>query len=211
MNRARLIGITGGIGSGKSVVSRILRLSGEQVYDCDSEARRIMESDDGVIHALTSLLGQQAYTKEGSLNRNYISSRLFCERQIREGVNAIVHAAVKEDVKRLAEMTEGSLFCESAILFTSGISELCEEIWLVTAPEWQRIERVKRRNGLPEEEIARRIQAQVNEFDSIHSCKVVEIPNGDNDLLLPLINSLIHRPVPEVNLIYAIKDYTHAT
>lgn len=193
MEISGLIGITGGIGSGKSVVSRILRLCGERVYDCDTEARRIMESDPAVVGGLRELLGEEAYTPDGRIDRAYVGARLFSDNAIREGVNAIVHTAVREEVIALASEATGRFFCESAILVTAGISRYCSGIWLVTAPELERIERVKRRNGLPAEEIARRMAVQANEFMALPSDKVVEIPNGEDDLILPLIMRLCAR------------------
>ncbi len=218
-----LIGITGGIGSGKSVVSRILRLNGEMVYDCDTEARRIMETDEAVIGQLRALLGEEAYTSDGHLNKPHVA-RIFTDATLRNAVNAIVHAAVRHDLNakkhtlvgtsdsnvgtsdsnvgtclwHVAESTEAKpigtparIYCESAILCTSGIADACDQIWLVTAPEHQRIERIKRRNGLPESEIAKRIASQNREFDALPPDKVIEIPNADNSLLLPLILNLL--------------------
>lgn len=187
----RIIGITGGIGSGKSVVSRILRLNGERVYDCDSEARRLMESDPEVKDRLRSLLGEGAYTASGRLDRGYVASAIFSDSVLRDGVNRIVHAAVKEDFLRFVESSDRISFCESAILATSHLDELCGSIWLVTAPEQQRIERVRRRNGLPDEEILRRIESQRDEFKSLPAGKVVGIMNGDDDMILPRLQELL--------------------
>lgn len=186
-----IIGITGGIGSGKSVVSRILRLNGERVYDCDTEARRLMESDKQLICNLTDLLGEEAFGYEGKLNRPYIAEKIFGNDEIRIAVNRVVHHAVKEDFLRYARLQGGRVFCESAILATAGFDRICHKIWLVTASEEERIERIILRNGLSREEIEKRMASQKIEFDSLPVYKVVELRNGPSDLLLPQIFGLI--------------------
>ena len=100
MRGKRLIGITGGIGAGKSVVSRILRHRGYPVYDCDSEAKRLMDTDAEVISGLKSLLGDSIYSADGKLDRGEMSRRLFSDDEIRRGVNGIVHSAVRRDLMR---------------------------------------------------------------------------------------------------------------
>lgn len=192
---ASLIMITGGIGSGKSVVSRILRLNGYPVYDCDSEAKRIMETDGKVIEALIEILGEEAYSSEGFINRPYIASRIFSDAVLRGMVNSVVHQAVREDVDRFARKREGMVFCETAIPVTSRMTGMCEAVWLVTAPESERIERVKIRNGFSEEEIRRRIETQMEEFSGLDEGKTVSVSNGRDDLLLPRIHELLSIPV----------------
>ncbi len=187
-----IIGITGGIGSGKSVVSRILRLNGYRVYDCDSEAKRLMEHDAEVIMALTALLGKETYQQDERgedirLNRSYVASRIFTDDRLRTEVNSVMHKAVSEDFMRFAHETEGTVFCETAILATSHMDALCDRIWIVTAPEEERIERVKARNGLSEHEIRQRIESQADEFSQLPEDKILIIMNGDRDMLLPQI------------------------
>ncbi len=186
-----IIGITGGIGSGKSVVSRILRLNNERVYDCDTEARRLMECDEQLICNLTDILGEETFGGEGRLNRKYVAEKIFGDEKIRSAVNKVVHRAVKEDFMRYASLNGGRVFCESAILATAGFDKICHKIWLVTAPESERIERVILRNGLSREEIEKRMASQKIEFDHLPVDKVVELQNGPNDLLLPQIYGLI--------------------
>lgn len=206
-----IIGITGGIGSGKSVVSRILRLKGYRVYDCDTEARRLMESHPNVREGIVAILGAEAYVKGSEendstvaagrnsitseevwiLNRKYVASKIFSDTRLRDEVNAIVHKAVADDFLAYAQRSGGMVFCETAILATSNMDTMCDSIWVVTAPEDERIERVKRRNSLPEEEIRLRMATQREEFEQLPKDKVVEIKNGDNDMLLPQIYKLI--------------------
>lgn len=178
------IGITGGIGAGKSIVSRLLRLKGFTVYDCDSAARSLMEQDPEVRNALIELLGTDAF-QDNHLNRQFVAERIFGDKELRERVNKVVHKAVREDFLRMADREEGAVFIESAIPVTGGLVPLMDEIWVVEADEATRIERVKKRNGLSEEQIAARINSQQREFDSLPAEKTRYIDNdGDSSLIL---------------------------
>ena len=153
----RRIGITGGIGSGKSVVSRLLRIMGYSVYDTDSEAKRLMESSLEVVQKLSECFGRDIY-HNGRLNRGLLSSRVFGESDKIVLLNSIVHPVVRFDFYRWSEsLNEEICFVESAILYESRFDEL------VTAPEELRIGRVRQRSGLTEEEIKKRMAAQLSE------------------------------------------------
>lgn len=185
------IGITGGIGSGKSVVARIVRSNSFPVYDCDSEARRIMEKDPAVAQQLKAILGEECYDEGGNLNRPYVASKIFGNPEYREAVNKVVHSAVRNDFIRFAERARGKVFVESAILGSSGLADLCDEIWLVEAPEEERISRVKLRNGLSEEAVKERMAAQISEMESLPNEKIRHIDNADNAALLANVLPLI--------------------
>ena len=159
----RRIGITGGIGSGKSVVSRLLRIMGYSVYDTDSEAKRLMESSLEVVQKLSECFGRDIY-HNGRLNRGLLSSRVFGESDKIVLLNSIVHQVVRFDFYRWSEsLNEEICFVESAILYGSRFDELVDEVWTVTAPEELRISRVRQRSGLTEEEIKKRMAAQLSE------------------------------------------------
>ena len=140
----RRIGITGGIGSGKSVVSRLLRIMGYSVYDTDSEAKRLMESSLEVVQKLSECFGRDIY-HNGRLNRGLLSSRVFGKSDKIVLLNSIVHPVVRFD------------------FYESRFDELVDEVWTVTAPEELRISRVRQRSGLTEEEIKKRMAAQLSE------------------------------------------------
>ncbi|MDE6578443.1 MAG: dephospho-CoA kinase, partial [Muribaculaceae bacterium] len=184
------IGITGGIGAGKSVVSRLLRLKGYRVYDCDSEAKRIMETDPDLRKALIKLLGENAYSG-ACLNRKHIADIIFTDSHIREKINGLVHAAVRKDFLRYARNAETPVFVETAILSTGGFLPLVDEIWLVEAPENVRIERVRKRNGLPEKEILERMQTQQKEFDNLPMEKTEVIVNDGESSIWNRVNNLL--------------------
>ena len=130
-----MIGITGGIGSGKSRIARELARRGFIIYDCDREAKRIICEDPAVRAAIIALLGNEAFDGE-QYNTPYVAKRVFAEPKIREQINAIVHPAVRQDI--IARQPD---FVESAILYEAGLDELCAKVIVVDAPEDIRIER----------------------------------------------------------------------
>lgn len=186
----RVIGITGGIGAGKSVVSRILRLKGFRVYDCDTEARRLMEQSEGLRRCLTEILGEEAY-KGGSLDRQFVASRIFAFEELRREVNSVVHKAVAEDFRKASSLGDATVFVESAILATSGMAGDCSEIWVVDAPEEIRIERVVARNGMARGAILDRMETQREEFSGLSRDKIRILANDGMTPLLPAIGRLL--------------------
>ena len=146
------IGLTGGIGSGKSTIARGLAQRGFAVYDCDREAKRIIETDKSVQSAIIDLLGEEAFTTnplttfvEGKYNTVYVAQRVFAEPELLQRLNAIIHPAVLKDLKALKDAKnqdpKAPLFVESAILFQAGMAPLCDKIIIVEAPEEVRIAR----------------------------------------------------------------------
>lgn len=191
-NNREIIGITGGIGSGKSVVSRILRLNGLTVYDCDMEARLLMENDPVVRENLVKILGDDTYHPTGKLNRQHVSSCIFSDKELLKRVNEVVHEAVRDHFRRFICSLRRPVFCESAILVTSGLDTLCDRIWLVEAPEAERVSRVVKRSGLEESEIRQRMKSQEKEFDFRSKDKRVElIDNSGRTSLLERISCLL--------------------
>ena len=130
-----MIGLTGGIGSGKSTIAKALVQRGYTVYDCDQEAKRIIAEDKDVQQAIVRLLGQEAFV-EGKYNTVYVAKRVFAEPDLLKQLNAIVHPAVGRDIT--AKQPD---FVESAILYESGLDRLCDKIVVVDAPEDIRIVR----------------------------------------------------------------------
>ena len=131
-----VIGITGGIGSGKSTLSRELAKRGYTVYDCDREAKRIIAEDKDVQQQIIDLLGEESFV-DGIYNTAYVAKRVFEDSHLLTALNAIVHPAVGLDI-----MKRKPDFVESAILFESGFDTLCDRIIVVDAPEEIRIARV---------------------------------------------------------------------
>lgn len=185
-----LIGICGGIGSGKSVVSRVLRLRGEPVYDCDLEAKRIMDSSEEVLAALNGRYGDAVCPSGGPICRPELARRVFGSDGERLWINRLVHRLVREDVGRwhAARMAEGYVRCfvEAAVLASSGLASMCAEVWLVTAPESIRIARVRLRDSITEESIRSRIRSQQEEESQLNSSGAT-VRLIDNSASLPLL------------------------
>ena len=184
-----LIAISGGIGAGKSVVSEVLRVMGYAVFDCDAEARDIMDSDPD-LHAMLCRDIHPKAVASGRVDRALISQVVFGDSSKLAALNALVHGAVFRRLALWRQHHPGVAFVECAILHTSGLARMVDAEWRVTAPADVRVERVKRRSGLSDEQILARIQAQAAEegADSLH---VRIIDNSPDAAILPQIESLI--------------------
>ena len=152
-----MIGLTGGIGSGKSTIAQELARRGYVVYDCDKEAKRIIAEDEEVKKAIVHLLGNEAF-KDGKYNTTYVAKRVFEEPEMLKELNAIVHPAVKADI-----IVKKPDFVESAILQEAGLDTLCDKVIVIDAPEDVRIERVIARdyNGVASQENMSKIRARI--------------------------------------------------
>lgn len=189
-----LIGVTGGIGSGKSIVCRICALRGIPVYDCDSRAKAIMKADPDIRAFLLSEIGEEAYRPDGELDRKLLGARIFTDPHTRGRLEARVHRAVRHDLAAWLRSLEGLhrlALVESAILHTSALDAIVDSIWLVQAPMATRQERVMRRSALSPQEVEARMRAQQAEFDSLPQRKVAVILNDGLTPLVPAIDSLL--------------------
>ncbi len=189
------IAIIGGIGSGKSVVSRLLSLMGYPVYDCDSNAKRLMDESEDIHRGLVDIFGPHAVTPEG-INRAYIASIAFKDAEKLSKLNSLVHPAVLHDFDRWAQQNGEIVFVETAILSESGMSKSVDAVWSVEAPLECRVERVMVRNAMSREDVMRRISSQATTIpDEITS--VTHLINDDSHALIPQIVAAIQREHPE--------------
>ena len=188
-----LIAITGGIGSGKSVVSKVLATMGYPVYDTDSEARRLMNADVHVRNALIQAFGPEVFAPDGKLNRAGLASKVFNNPEALQLLNGIVHPAVRDDVKRWCQSQASSIaFVETAILHQSKMDAMVDAVWTVTAPMQVRIERVMRRSGLTASQVTDRIKSQQAEEGRAD----VVIVNDGKQAILPQIVQALQAPEP---------------
>ncbi len=191
----RLIAITGGIGSGKSVVSRVLQVMGYPVYDCDSQAKRLMLQDDDVRRQLTEAFGSATYLADGSINRSYLSEVAFANQASRSTLNQIVHPATARDLGCWADQQrrDGAemAFVETALLRTAGLDRVVDDVWHVTAPETVRIQRVMARNGFTASQVKSRIASQSAE-EEVAPGEHLLVNDGDSPLLVQIMQ-LIHQ------------------
>lgn len=200
-----IIGITGGIGSGKSVIARQLRKMGYSVYDTDSEAKRIIVEDATVREQMTALFGEEVY-KDGVYQTSFVAQQVFADKNLLAKLNAIVHPAVKQDIIskfRSSGVTSepsapseplnndsGLFFIECAILFQAGFDVLCDKVVAVTAPEDIRLERVIARDHSDMNKVRARMRAQEAEKDLQRADIVI---NNDGTTPIPtLCEEIIH-------------------
>ena len=154
------VGLTGGIGSGKSTVAAYFRELGVPVYDSDRRARDLMETDGLLREGIVKLFGPGAYRK-GGLNRSYIASRVFEDKPLLQALNNLVHPAVRRDFHSWAERQDAPYVVqEAAILFENGGYRAFDRMILVTAPREERIRRVMQRDGTPREAVEARMENQ---------------------------------------------------
>lgn len=189
-----MIVIAGGIGSGKSVVSRILRLNGYGVFDCDYEAKRLMELDIRLATELKKAAGNDIYDG-GILDRRLLAARIFSDKETRKMVNRAVHEAVKERIGLWLSDSPENIFVETAIAAESGIAAEADEIWLIHADVETRLQRVRLRDGREEGEILRIMEAQEREEGLLSdgTKPVVHISNNNDDELLTTLLSLLKK------------------
>lgn len=171
-----IIGITGGIGSGKSTIAKQLRAMGYAVYDTDSEAKRLIVEDVHVRQQIEQLFGNEVY-KDGVYQTALVAQRVFTDKALLAKLNAIVHPAVKADIMCWAQKINHATprytmlhnttpcFVECAILYQAGFDSLCDKVVAVTAPEEIRLERVMKRDSSTIEKVRARMRAQETEND----------------------------------------------
>lgn len=188
--------LAGGIGSGKSVVARALRLQGFDVYDCDMEARRLMESDLELKEEIKRIAGPKTFSPDGRLDRKELAKILFSDAETRREVNRAVHSAVRNDIKRWEAGKREPCFVETAIAAESGIAEMAREVWMVEASAETRLHRVKSRDGRTDNEIRSIMLAQNREEEMLAAKGVAirRIANNPGDSLMKQISDLISPP-----------------
>lgn len=191
MKNNKIIAIAGGIGSGKSVVSSVLRSIGFYVYDCDYEAKKLMNTSDVIKTELVREFGDDCICEDGTINSVYLASVVFNDKLALAKINSIVHPRVKDDILlRLSNCNRGVMFVETAILMQSNLLDVIEEVWLVSASVETRIKRVMKRNGVSANDVKKRIQAQSNQdYSKLKNCK--EIVNDNDVAILPQLHVLI--------------------
>ncbi|MEZ3591170.1 MAG: dephospho-CoA kinase [Muribaculaceae bacterium] len=181
--------ITGGIGCGKSVVSRILSTMGYSVYDCDSRAKALMDESDEIKGRIASEISKDAVC-DGVICRKVLSEIVFNDSEALKILNGIVHSAVRDDVSAWAHGIGGRVWVETAILYESGLHRFADDAWEVIAPVELRVERVMRRNGLSYDEVLSRVNSQ-GLLVPDEKIPTREIVNDGCMPLLPQINALL--------------------
>lgn len=161
--RSIKVGVTGGIGSGKSTVCRVFSMLGVPVYDSDSRARELMNSDPALVYAIKQAFGGNAYLG-GRLDRSYLAGKVFSDSSALKKLDSIVHPAVMRDFDTWASRQETPyVILESAIIFEAGLRGRLDRVVTVSAPEELRVERVMARDGSDREQIRARMANQMTD------------------------------------------------
>lgn len=163
----KLIGLTGGIGSGKSTVAEMFATLGVPVYNSDAEAKLLMTNSNQLKKAIVDLFGNEAYI-EGILNRDFISKKVFSDKGLLNQLNAIVHPAVREHFESWVQKQDYPyVIQEAAIIFENGFQDRYDAIVLVTAPKETRLKRVLARDNVSEKQVLSRMDNQWDEDDKM--------------------------------------------
>ena len=192
------IGITGGIGAGKSFISKRLVAMGFPIFDCDSQSKRLMNEDPAIRIQLVDLLGVECYNEEG-LNRAFVAQRLFSDSSIKAAIEQIVHPKVAMAFANWAEEQNSPLvFVESAILYESGFDQHVDKVIMVDADEEVRIRRILQRDACSYEQAQARIQAQASTAEKRKKADYILENNPQSDVnqqLFQLVKKLYQLPV----------------
>ena len=180
------MGITGGIGSGKTSVCRVFDVLGVPVFSADREASEIMEKDGEIINKLNSIAGKNLYVN-GSLDRMDLANIIFNDNSLLQQVNLLVHPVVfNHFMNWVLEQSAPYVIMEAAILFESGASDFVDKVATVVAPVEQRMERVIQRNKLSREQVLERMKNQMDDEARIKLSDYI-IYNSENDMIIPAI------------------------
>jgi dephospho-CoA kinase len=168
MNPLLKVGVTGGIGSGKSTVCRLFGMLGVHVYDSDAKAKELMTTDSDLMDAIKEAFGAEVY-RGAELNRALLAEKVFNNREALATLNSLVHPAVTRDFQRVASELEGAvaayIIMESAIIFENNLQGDFDRTITVSAPEELRLARAMGRDGASQEKIEARMANQLTDAE----------------------------------------------
>ncbi|MGF6375577.1 dephospho-CoA kinase [Clostridiales Family XIII bacterium PM5-7] len=194
----KIIGLTGGIGSGKSTVTDYLNQKGYRVIDADALARKITEKGTKTLKEIVDYFGENILLPDGNLNRKQVASIIFShpekKSQYQKMTTDVVVNMIREEVSLLQkEGKEPLAFIDAPLLFEAGVDKLTDAIWLVTAPEEMRISRVKARDNVTDLEVKQRIQHQMKTVEQEERAhEIIDNAKGKEDLY-HLIDGLLKK------------------
>lgn len=169
----KIVGLTGGIGSGKSTVLKMFQALGAVVYIADIEAKRLLNTNETLIQKVIELFGAEAYVNN-ELNRSFIASKVFNDSEKLNALNSVVHPAVRKDFQSFVKNSQAEIVIyEAAILFESGSYKLCHYIVTVTVSIEERIRRTMLRDNISKKQVLERVKHQVDEDFRINNSHIV--------------------------------------
>ena len=180
------LGVTGGIGSGKTSVCRVFGVLGIPVFSADAEAKEVMDIDTGIILRINTIVGKNLYAN-GRLDRVELAKLIFNNNRLLEKVNSLVHPVVFSRFREWEnKQTAPYVIMEAAILFESGSPEVVDRVITVVAPIEERVIRVIHRSNLTREQVMERMRNQMSDSERIkHSDYVIQ--NSENDMIIPAV------------------------
>jgi len=190
------IGLTGGIGSGKTTVAQIFGVLGIPVYSSDDAAKRLMNEDEDLKKKIIESFGKESY-QNGELNRKYVANEAFSDPEKIKLLNSMVHPATIKDASAWMEKQNAPyVIKEAALIFESGSDQFLDYVIGVKSPLNLRIERTMKRNNVTAEEVASRMKLQMDEVEKMNRCDFI-IVNDEKEMLIPQVLSL-HQKFLEV-------------
>ena len=185
------LAVVGGIGSGKSVVSRMLEIMGVPVYDCDSRAKELMVKNTTIVKELKRMFGDECYDADGGLNRKYLASRIFVDERNTKRVNALVHPVVKDDFCSWTKMQETQVVAvETALLYESGMIDVVDKVLVVWTDKETAITRSMQRSGMSRNQVLNRMEKQMA-TDDLLLLSDFSIYNGGDNAVMPDVVALL--------------------
>ncbi len=188
------IGITGGIGSGKSTVSKFISSLGYMVIDADKISLDLASPKSELLNELKYEFGEAVINENGSLNRKLLGDIVFSDKEKRKRLDLIFQPRIKNEIERIfSELEERNdvklAFLDAPLIFETGLQEYLDKVWLISTDTEKRFERIKNRDNLSIDEIKSRIQAQMNDTDKIRLADVIIENNGNlEELKLKIVN-----------------------
>jgi dephospho-CoA kinase len=190
------IGITGGIGAGKSLVAEIIKAMGYPVYNSDERAKELTDSNPKIKEGLIHLFGEEIY-QNGTLNKFALAQAIFSDESLREKVNALIHPIVREDFNLWALAQNNSLvFNESAILFETGSFKNFDAIILVYAPKELRIKRIMKRDNCSENEVLKKMNSQFSDEEKYQLTEFRVLNDEQTPLLVQVEKIILNVSLP---------------
>jgi dephospho-CoA kinase len=188
-----IVGLTGGIGSGKTTVAQLFETMGCAIYNSDEKAKELY-FNTSVKAQVINLLGNKSYLSEHEINKDYISKKIFSDTQLLHQLNKIIHPAVKEDFINFQSKysPETLIIKETALLFETGIYKELDYSILVTAPVSVKIERVMKRNKMTKEDVEKRMLTQWTDEQKMPLANFVII-NDNHQALIPQVLQIIKK------------------
>ena len=185
------LAVIGGIGSGKSVVSRMMEIMGVPVYDCDTRAKVLMVKDAFIVKEMKRMFGDECYDADGALDRKYVASRIFVDERNTKRVNALVHPVVKDDFCSWVQQQNAPVVAvETALLYESGMVDVVDKVLVVWTDKETAITRTMKRSGMTREQVHNRMVKQMA-ADDLLLLSDYSIYNGGANAVMPDVVALL--------------------